>query len=712
MDSKFGGNSRLGHLAFIGVAILASAQLEVSGAFAQERDGDGVVLDQIEVGATAERGDGPVQGYRAERTRSGTKTDTPIRDIPQSIAVVPRAVIEDVAATRVEQVFDYAGGLGRQNNFGGLTMFEYTVRGFATGEFFKNGFSVNRGYASYPDAVNIERVEVLKGPAGALFGRGDPGGTINIVTKKPQAERSVEAGVSVGSFNSMRGTLDATGPIDANGTLLYRVTGAVESADSFRDFVEMKRIFFAPTLQWNMPTGGTLRVDAEILRSQQTFDRGVLAVNNRLGVVPISRFLGEPTDRIKNNNNGLTITLDQPLNDAWTMRLAGSLRRGDLAGPATESWVLQPDNQTLRRRYRVRDYDWNDAIVQGELTGVFHTGSIKHTLLIGAEYEDASRREILNRSGNAMPINIFNPVYGQPRAPLTVFSNATTDVRAHALFIQDQIDLTGKLKLIVGGRYDHVDQKVTNNLNGAVQETSFGAFSPRAGLIYQLTPEIGLFANVARSFRPNTGIGRLGDSFEPERGLGYEAGVKLDLFDKRLSITAAAFHIVKENALTTDSVDPSFQIATGRSRSQGVDISFVGQLTPEWRVIGGYAFVDAEVTRDNTLAPGTPLNNVPRHSGGVLAVHEFQYGPLKGLGLGAGVAYVGSRAGDGLGTGFRLPEYTKVDLLAYYQVTNNIRVRLNVHNLFNREYYERSFDNRWVAPGAPRTIVGNLSVKF
>jgi iron complex outermembrane recepter protein len=377
-----------------------------------------------------------------------------------------------------------------------------------------------------------------------------------------------------------------------------------------------------------------------------------------------------------------------------------------------ESWALQGDGRTLLRRHRTRDYTWRDGIFQGELTGVFHTGAFRHTLLIGAEYEDSRRREILNRSGNAMPIDIFNPVYGQPRAPLTVFSDATTKVNSHALFIQDQIDLTQKLKLIVGGRYDHFDQSVTNNRTGGVQDNSFGAFSPRAGAIYQLTPEIGLFANVARSFRPNTGLGRTGSAFDPERGLGYEAGVKLDLFDQRLSVTAAAFHITKDNVLTADPVDPSFSIAAGRARSRGFDVSVVGQITPEWRVIGGYAFVDAEVLRDNTIRQGAPLVNAPRHSAGLLAVHEFQYGTFKGLGLGAGVKYVGSRAGDGIGTGFRLPAYITVDMLAYYQLTENVRLKVNVHNLFDREHYERSFDNRWVSPGAPRSVVGSLSVKF
>ena len=697
----------------IGAALGFASVLGAGGAWGQTEQA-AVTLDTIEVGAAAESGEGPVQGYRAERTRSGTKTDTPIRDIPQSIAVVPRAVIEDVEATRVEQVFDYAGGVGRQNNFGGLTMFEYSIRGFATSEFFKNGFSVNRGYAAYPDAVNVERVEVLKGPAGALFGRGDPGGAINIVTKRPQAERAFEAGVSYGSFNRQRATVDVTGPLDADGTLLYRVTGALESAESFRDFVELKRAFLAPSILWKTPSGGTLRIDAEIMRNTQTFDRGVVAINNRLGRLPISRFLGEPDDRIKNNNDGLTITLDQPLNDAWTLRLATSARRGDLAGPAAESWRLLGDNRTLQRRHRVRDYRWQDGIVQGEITGVFHTGAFKHTLLIGAEYEESRRREILNRSANGMTIDIFNPVYGQPRAPLTVFSDSTTRVNAHALFIQDQIDVTSKLKFIAGGRYDRFDQSVTDNLNGNVQDSAFGAFSPRAGALYQLTPEIGLFANVARSFRPNAGLSRTGASFDPERGLGYEAGVKIDLFDQRLSVTAAAFHVTKDNVLTADPhpEGAGFSIAAGRARSRGFDLSFAGQITPEWRVIGGYAFVDAEVVRDNTLAPGTLLLNVPRHSAGALAVHEFLYGALKGLGVGAGVTYVGGRPGDGAGTGFRLPAYATVDLLASYQLTQNVRLKVNVHNLLDREYYERSFDNRWIMPGAPRSITGSLTVKF
>ncbi|MDX1370807.1 MAG: TonB-dependent receptor plug domain-containing protein, partial [Pseudomonas sp.] len=282
-----------------------------------------VQLTDSVITAPTEVADGPVQGYRATRSSSATKTDTPLSEIPQAISVVPAAVLEDLGSSDVERALDFAGGVAKQNDFGGLTLYEYSVRGFTTSEFYKDGFSANRGYPSTPDAANIERIEVLKGPAASLYGRGDPGGTVNIITKKPQAGTFARLQTSAGSWNRYRSSLDLNSPLDDQGDLLARLNLAVEDNNSFRDHMTSERLFAAPSLSWQLSPDTRVLWEAELVRHRSVFDRGIVAPNNRLGSVSRSTFLGEPSDgTIDNDNNLIQASLEHALNDSWQLRLA------------------------------------------------------------------------------------------------------------------------------------------------------------------------------------------------------------------------------------------------------------------------------------------------------------------------------------------------------------------------------------------------------
>lgn len=702
----------------IGIAVLVLVTAYGSQLLAQEAlsVGEAIEVPEVAVTGRAERGDGPVVGYQATSTLSATRTDTPIREIPQSISVVPRAVLEDLSAVRIDAALDYAGGIARGNNFGGQTFYEYNVRGFATGEYYRNGFPLNRGYQASPDPAGIERLEVLRGPASLLYGRGDPGGTLNIVTKQPQADSFAVIGGLFGSNGLRRGTIDAAGALRADGTITYRLNGAVESGGSFRDQVDGSRQYVAPAFSWQVSPDTTLTVEGEFLRSDRTFDRGVVALGNRPGIVARGRFLGEPDVGDILNTSGLgQIRFDHRLNNAWSLRGGVQYFGGTLEGLAVEPSSLRPDGRTLRRELRERNFNWSDVDAQINLTGTFTTGPVTHTVLAGLEYEHYTNREVLNRSNpNAAPfaIDIFNPAYGQALPSLTRRSSTLERTDTIAGFVQDQIAVTDRLKVLAGVRVEHFDQGFTQRVTGTSSPQTQTAVTPRVGVVYDLTPEVSAYASYARSFRPNRGGDIGGRAFSPEEGQAFEVGTKLDLFDNRLSATAAMFHITRENVLTADPADSAFSIAAGEVRSRGFDLTLAGNLTPGWRVIGGYAFIDAAVTRDNTLRPGSRLLNVPQHAGSLLNVYEVQEGKLQGLGLGAGVNVVGSRAGDTLGSGFRLPYYATVDLLAYYKVNERVRVNLNVNNVFDKGHYDRSYSNVWVSPGAPLTVLGGLTIRL
>ena len=699
---------------YIGIAAVTG--LASLPTFAQENDT--TVLDDVFVMADQD-GEG-VRRYQARRSGSATKTDTPLDEVPQAVSVIPATVLDDLRSPRIEKALDYAGGVARQNDFGGLTMYEYSIRGLTTSEFYKDGFSVNRGYMNPQDPSNVERIDVLKGPASSLYGRGDPGGTINIVSKRPQNDRFARLDLSAGRWDRYRSSLDVNTLLDDEGTMLYRMNLAVEDNKSFRDYRSSERQFFAPAFSWELSPQTRLLVQAEVIRSSQVFDRGVVAPNDHLGSVSRSDFFGEPDDgEIDNNNESLQAEIEHDLNASWTVRLASHYKQGRLNGGATEASFLADDARTLNREYRYRDFDWQDSITQLELRGLVYTGDIEHNLLIGTEYERYAKDERLMRTRPISTIDIHEPVYGQPRPPFSVGPGGrSTDrhelVHSRSLNLQDQMRLSEKLFGVIGARYDHYEHRLDNEVTGTRTEQTHEKITPRIGALYQLTPEVGVFANASQSFKPNTGAPRpgTGTSFDPEEGVGYEAGFKFDLLDGRLGMTVAAFHLTKENVLTADPADSTYQIAAGEVRSRGIDLQLTGQLTDEVRVIGAYAYVDAEVTKDNTLASGSRLLNVPEHSGSLLGVYEFLDGGLKGLELGGGVNYVGDRSGNVADSGFELPGYTTVDLLARYKATQDLTLGVNLNNAFDRTYYERSYSNVWVMPGAPRNLSLSLSLNL
>lgn len=669
-------------------------------------------LDAISVTSDYESATGPVDGYRATRSSSATKTDTAIRDIPQSISVIPVSVLNDLGSISVERALDFAGGVSKQNNFGGLTLYEYSVRGFTTSEFYKDGFSANRGYPSTPDVVSIERIEVLKGPAASLYGRGDPGGTVNIVTKKPRPEAFATLQTSAGSWDRYRTALDVNTPLDEDGNVLSRVNLAIEDGQSFRDHVDRERVFVAPSFSWQLNPDTTLLVESEFVRHRSTFDRGIVAPNNVWSGVSRSTFLGEPNDGdIDNHNNLLQATLEHHLNDAWKLRLASHYKQGKLWGFASEARALNADGHTVNRRYRERDNDWHDSITQLELRGLFDTGPWQHELLIGSEYENYRKNErVTTIAGSPYAVDIDQPVYGQPKPG---GARSGTDFFEHdesrALNLQDQILFTDTLRGMLGARLERFEQGIDDHTRNTTNRQQHDALTQRAGLLYQLTPEIGLFANASTSFKPNNGLDAAGRSFDPEEGVGYEIGIKSDLFDDRLSSTLAAFHIEKKNVLALDPGTDTSR-AMGKARSQGFDLQVAGQVTDAVRVIGAFAYIDAEVTEGDKVIPtGSRILGVAKHSGSLLGVYAFQDGRLRGSDLGAAFTYVGDRSGEA-GSDFQLPAYHTVDLLAHYKASDNVTVGLNLNNIFDEKYFERSYSNYWVNPGEPRNFTVSLTL--
>lgn len=652
---------------------------------------------------------GPVQGYRATRSASATRTDTSIHETPQSISVVTKDAVEDIGATRLQDALDYAGGVGRANNFGGQGLTTFTVRGFTTGEFYRNGFPINRGYPNMPDANTIERLEVLRGPATMLYGRGDPGGTFNVVSKQPLPERTVTLSSQLSDQGMRRGTLDASGPLDDEGRLAYRLNVVGEGGDTFRDHVETERYGVTPVITWQATDATKVIFEGDFMRNNHPLDRGLTRFATQKGTASRDTFWGDKdVGKLHNDNSVAQLRFEHLLNDNWTLGGGFQYLDGTLQGNGIEANSLATDGHTLNRNFNYRKLEWTDKDTQLNLTGHFSTGGFDHTLLTGVEFEDYDYKSIIQRSSAPYTSDIFNPVYGKPRPALTSTpTHDTENLKTYSAFVQDQVALTERLKVLAGARFERFEHEYQSYVTGVKPwNASDNAVTPRVGVTYDLTDTVAVYADAARSFKPNTGASLQGGGFEPEKGKSYEMGIKWEGFDRQLSVDAAIYQIDKKNVLTTDPADPTgiAKVAAGQVRSRGFDLNVAGNLTPEWRVIGGYAYVDAKVTKDNTIRVGSHLANIPRNSFSLLNVYEFQDGTLKGLGLGAGTKYVDERVGQTSNTAFTMDGYTVVDLLSYYKVNEKVRLNLDVKNLFNRDYEEGAFGNIYAYPGAPRTV--------
>ena len=658
------------------------------------------------------------QHYRSLSATGATKTDALLMDLPQSVRVLTGDLLRDAGVTTLTGALDLASGIAKQSPLGGLWD-SYAMRGF-TGDpnfgsdYMVNGFSSSRGYNGLRDGGNTQAVEVLKGPASALYGRGEPGGTVNITTKKPKFAPEYSADVSLGSFHTRRAAADLTGPLSE--TIAYRMNAAHEEGHSFRDTVKVERSLFSPSFIWLVGEHTSVSYEIEAVQQRAPFDRGVVAVNGKLGVVPVSRFLGEPGDGpMTVKSLGQQLFLHHALSDDWTLQAGASYRDSELTGYSTEANNLLADGRTLRRQRRHRDFSATDVSARVEVLGKFRTGALAHEMLLGVDaYHFDDHRVQLRRNpsaANAYAIDIFNPVYGGQAAPLALSIDTQEGQRARGLYAQDQVDLGAQWKALVGVRHDTYTQDVANHRLNTSNRQSLSATSPRAGLVYQPSTAWSLYASAAKGFRPNSGISIDNQAFPAERSRSYELGAKLET--GKLTGTVAVYDIRKRNVLTTNPANTDFAIAAGEVGSRGLEMDVSGELARGLRVSGAYAYTDATVTRgDNTIVTGSRFANVPRHGANLLATQQFALATGTAS-VGGGVQYVGERKGDvAASSSFTLPAYTTARLLASYSPNAKLRLAVNVENLFNRSYYASSYSQLWVAPGAERTVTLNAHYRF
>ena len=630
----------------------------------------------------------------------------------QASIALDRSILDDYGVRRLADALELVSGISQQNNLGGLRD-NYAIRGFLgtpdTGaEYFVDGFLANRGFGPPRDPANVERIEVLKGPVGAVFGAIDPAGIVNVVTKTPRFRSAGTLTASTGSFATHR--LEGDVEQKLTPTLAIRLVGAIENSDGFRDHVDLRRRLFAPSLSWRPASGTTLTYQGEYIQYRSPFDRGIPAIAGDTEAVPRDRFLGEPGDgRVTSRNWRHELTLDQRLGDDWSLVAGAAYRDGRIRGFSSEASTLLADG-TVRRQRRYRDWNLSDWSGRAELRGTVsalgtHRPSIGVTL-----YDldfDTYQERFRPSAAQPYPINVFAPVYGGTAGPLTPFTVTDERRKAVAAYAQDMWELTDTLSAVGGLRYEHLDQRTDNRITGLTSRLRRDPLEFRAGLRYRPDPRFAFHANWGENFRPNSSVGRLGQAFAPETGRGYEVGAKLVLPAFRAA--ASWFSVAKRNILATDPLDANFLAPVGRIRSRGVEVDGEIDLAPRVRLIGNYAYTDA-AARDPAFASADVLN-VPRHAG---TLQLFASLPLAGrdLDMSAGGTYVGPRAAALDGGNLRLDGYLKAKASVAYPLTERLTARIEVDNILDQTYAQSSYSALWIYPGAPRSLLVSLTARL
>ncbi|MGD1937090.1 MAG: TonB-dependent siderophore receptor [Cyanophyceae cyanobacterium] len=678
---------------------------------------EGAEEDAIELRVTGEE-----EGYTVSNTTTGTRTDTPLRDIPQSIQVIPREVLDDQQVFRLEDALRNVSGVTPSGNDPRGPRFN--VRGFNDTPVLRDGFRLIRSAENLlpQELANIERIEVLKGPASIVFGAVEPGGVINLVTEQPLSEPFYEVGVRVGNRELIEPSLDISGPLTADGRLLYRLNALYRSEDSFRDFdVKRERFFIAPVVSWQISDRTDITFNFEYIDDENPGDFGLRAIGDGVADIPFDRNLNEPDDIVTSEYLRAGYRFEHRFSDRWKFRNAFNYTNRRETYTGVNGTSLDETTGDLSRNFQRFELESDIYELQTNVVGEFSTGSIDHTLLFGF---DLYRRERPISAGidfaTNVPLNIFNPRYRQiPRPDFdslpVVFDN---DARLDFLgiYLQDQISFSDKFKLLAGIRYETFEQETVNNPSASSPSRtkvnqSGSSFSPRIGLVYQPVEDISLFASYSRSFAPNPASTFSEDFFDPEEGEQFEAGVKADFLDGKLSANLAYFDITLQNVVTANPLDPTLFVISGEERSRGIELDVAGEILPGWNIVANYAYIDARITEDNNGNEGNRRFNVPKHNFNLWTTYEIQKGPLEGLQFGVGFNYVGERFGDNANT-FEVDSYFLTNAAISYS-RNNWNAGVNIRNLFDVDYINTTSGGRAsIYPGEDFTIVGSFSIEF
>lgn len=654
--------------------------------------------------------------YRAETVTIGKMARSP-REVPNSVAVVTRQQIEDQDLTSVQDVVGATNGATLVKNDDVNERTEFQFRGFVASSLQVDGssMSANNDVTTFDTAI-YDRVEVLKGPAGILQGAREPGGTINLVRKKPTEERQIKADAEVGSWNRRRGEVDVAGPISEDGGVRGRMVGVWDKGDSFIDLVNYDRRLVYGTLEFDITDRTTLAIGGTWQEGEGRNSRGLPAyAGGTLLDMPRSTYAGSDWDHSHTRAADVFAKLQHEFEGGavWSMNTTYLDRERDgkiafanaAVDPVTGLTELLPE-------YRIdREDNFN---FDTSVTIPFEVGGLEQKVLVGADYQRA-REEMDRARGPAVDFDIFNPDYGIAEPSWNFNRFDLVKNRQYGLYGQAQVKPIEWGTIIVGGRLAWWDTQSSDRQTG--EETSRasvdGKFTPYIAGIIDITDTTSIYASYASIFVPQDAVTIDNQVIDPREGKQYEAGVKTELFDGAANASFALFQIEDRNRAVTDPTDPDFSIASGKARSRGFEVDISGEVLPSWEVTAGYTFLKSQYLSDPDNGDAVFEPRAPRHSFRLWNKYTFDTGKLEGLSLGGGIRVFSDvyRVVDDVR--FSQSGYAVVDLQAGYRFNENLKASLTVSNVFDKKYYQSvGYEERQNYYGAPRAVTFKLSSTF
>ena len=710
--------------------------------------------------------------YKNTNSFIGTKTASALKEVPQSVGYVTKELILDQGATTVNEVVKNISGVNQNSSYN-----DFSIRGFRTtgnrnsGNLL-NGMRAQTSLWKQSSLANIERVEVIKGPASALFGNAAPGGVINRVTKKPLFENKNSITVGVGSWNTLKTYGDFTGPLNPKKTLLYRLNLGYEKTDSFRDLQGSESIIAAPSFSYIPNEKTHINVDFVYQNFNGKIDRGQsVPADGNVYSTPISRSLSAANDFLKENTLNTTIALTHKFSDHISLNAIylnssysedmlehtqANLYYKQIGNGANAFRYADPNKVMMTANQRKRYFANNSFNTYFNFN--FNTGILKHKLLVGYDYfisEQKAGSSSISAQGylsndKTKVVNTYtttaNVLAGSVQTPTTnvpvfdlydpIAGNAYKDISkyiwkqntlnpyeeySHGVYVQEQIDIS-IVKLLVGLRQEWFTETLNKETTKEISRQT-SAFIPRVGLVVEASENINLYSTWVKGFQPQganiqSDPDRYGGPFDYMKSELYEVGLKTEWFNKRLSATLAVFKITQENSLEQS---PKAGKADWRvpvdEESNGFELDVAGQILPNFSVVANYAYTDARIVKLKEEGAIKDLNvqrpSTPRHAANLWTKYIFENGSLKGLGAGIGVSYASERLGQvgRRATAASYPDYTLLNVVLYYKV-KDVQLQLNVNNVLNRTYWISGYDNLRNFPGAPRNINASVTYRF
>ena len=666
-----------------------------------------------------------LQGFRPQRISSALKTDEVIADTPASVSVVTEDVIRAQGARSVGDALRNVPGVTPGPNPGNVSVQEeVNIRGFQNEKVSVNG--VERNSSGPLSLANVESVEVLKGPFSILYGDLSPGGFINVQTKRPQREFSAEIVGSLDQVTDGRGTLgngsiDITGPLDEDGTFLFRLIASADGGTSFIKDVESERYLVAPSLSY-IGLDGDLRVDFDYtyLENDETFEYGIPALDGEPDTrIPFDTFLGSENNEKLTKDHTAELRADLQMTDATSIDAALTWHDYDHL-----TFALRPGDQStddgdeIFRNLNVRDLESTDLQFESNLTHEMEFEETNWRFLVGGDIRRTTL-DIRNRQTNNFDTtNVFNPdtnVLFPPLGDIGPGFEADNTTIAWGMYGQAEVWIFDRLKLLGGFRYDDIEfERKRPGLPDAGVTRSDTNVSPRAAALYKATPTTSVYGSYSTSFQQTVAFNPADPPFDPTEGKQFEVGLKQEFFDGGALFTVALFELTQENLVQPDPIDSTRSVQIGEAKTRGLEIEISGEVGEGFRVIGGYTFLDTEVSEATDGTEGNRLTLIPEHAASLFATYDIFDRGGERLTVGGGIFYTGARFTE-TSNNVELPDFVTVDLMGEYAFTagdNDLRARVGLKNVFDEEYFVSGFGNGIAYRGQPRTLSLELGVKF